>query len=68
MEENTMNHKIVRVSKTEIEMADGTIRPLPFQIDGDEVPSVEEFQAIYDQWLTVFQEKQLLEEHGSEAS
>lgn len=60
-----MNHKIVRVSKTEIEMEDGTIRPLPFAID-DEVPSVEEFQAIYDQWLRVFQEKQLLEEHGSE--
>lgn len=59
-----MNHKIVRVTKTEIEMADGTIRSLPFAIE-DEVPSVEEFQAIYDQWLSVFQEKQLLEEHES---
>lgn len=63
-----MNHKIVRVSKTEIEMEDGTIRPLPFPMDGDEIPSVEEFQAIYDQWLDVFQEKQLLEEHGSEVN
>ncbi len=63
-----MNHKIVRVSKTEIEMADGTIRPLPFPIESDEVPSVEEFQAVYDRWLNVFQEEQLLEEHGSEAS
>ena len=60
-----MNHKIVRVSKTEIEMADGTIRPLPFPIESDEVPSVEEFQAVYDQWLAVFQENKLLEEHES---
>jgi hypothetical protein len=60
-----MNHKIVRVSKTEIEMADGTIRPLPFPIESDEVPSVEEFQAVYDRWLNVFQEKKLLEEHES---
>lgn len=62
-----MNHKIVRVSKTEIEMEDGTVRPLPFDIE-DEVPSVEEFQEIYDQWLKVFQERQLLEEHESEVS
>ena len=61
-----MNHKIVRVTKNEIEMEDGTTRPLPFEIEGDEVPSVEEFQEIYDQWLKVFQEKQLLEEHESE--
>lgn len=61
-----MNHKIVRVSKTEIEMEDGTIRPLPFEIEGNEVPSVAEFQAIYDRWLNVFQEEKLLEEHESE--
>lgn len=60
-----MNHKIVRVSKTEIEMADGTIRPLPFALESDEIPSVEEFQAVYDQWLNVFQENKLLEEHES---
>ena len=63
-----MNHKIVRVSKTEIEMEDGTVRPLPFPIEGDEVPSVEEFQAIYDRWLVVFQEERLLEEHGPEVN
>lgn len=60
-----MNHKIVKITETSIEMEDGSIRPLPFPIE-EELPSVEAFQEIYDQWLSVFQEKQLLEEHGSE--
>lgn len=60
-----MNHKIVKITETSIEMEDGTIRPLPFPIEG-ELPSVEEFQKIYDRWLSVFQKEQLLEEHGSE--
>ena len=63
-----MNHKIVKITKTEIEMEDGSVRPLPFQIEGDELPTVEEFQVIYDEWLAVFQEKLLLEEHESEVS
>ena len=59
-----MNHKIVKITKTEIEMADGSIRPLPFEIEG-EIPSVEEFQQMYDDWLNVFQERSVLEEHES---
>ena len=62
-----MCHKIVKVTQTEIEMEDGTIRQLPFPIE-DEIPSVEEFQKIYDNWLKVFQEKELLEEHESKVN
>jgi len=58
-----MNHKIVRVTKKEFEMEDGTIRPIPFELD--EVPTIEEFQQIYDEWLQVFRDKELLEEHES---
>jgi hypothetical protein len=64
--EKAMNHKIVRVTETEFELEDGTICPIPFELD--EVPTVEEFQKTYDEWLKIFQEKQLLEEHESEVS
>ena len=43
---NTTNRQIVRVTKTEFETADGTIRPMLFDLE--EAPTVEEFQAIYD--------------------
>ena len=62
-----MNHKIVRITETEIEMEDGTIHPLPFPIEG-ELPTVAAFQVIYDSWLDVFQEKSLLEEHEPSAA
>lgn len=56
---NTLSRKIVRVTKTEFETADGTIRPLMFELD--ETPTVEEFQEIYDDWFNVFLEKGLIE-------
>ena len=37
---------VVRVTKTEFELDDGRIFPHPIELD--EVPSVEEFQKIYD--------------------
>jgi len=37
---------VVRVNKTEFELDDGRIFPHPVELD--EVPSVEEFQKIYD--------------------
>ena len=37
---------VVRVTKTEFELDDGRIFPHPVELD--EVPSVEEFQKIYD--------------------
>ena len=61
---NTKNRQIVRVSKTEFETADGTIRPMLFDLD--ETPTVEEFQAIYDDWFNVFLEKGLIENERTE--
>jgi hypothetical protein len=55
-----LNRKIVRVTTTEFETADGTIRPMVFNLD--ETPTVEEFQAIYDDWFNVFLEKGLIED------
>ena len=37
---------VVRVTKTEFELDDGRVFPHPVELD--EVPSVEEFQKIYD--------------------
>lgn len=54
-----LSRKIVRVTKTEFETADGTIRPMLFELD--EAPTVEEFQEIYDDWFNVFLEKGLIE-------
>ena len=55
-----LNRKIVRVTTTEFETADGTIRPMLFNLD--ETPTVEEFQEIYDDWFNVFLEKGLIED------
>ena len=49
---------IVKVSKTEFETADGTIHPIPFELD--KVPTVEEFQKIYDEWVKIFEEQGLI--------
>ena len=56
---NAMNRQIVRVTKTEFETADGTVRPMVIELD--ETPTVEEFQEIYDDWFNVFLEKGLIE-------
>ncbi len=50
---------IVRITKTEFETADGRVIPHPVPLDV--VPTVEEFQAIYDRWRSVFQQQGLLE-------
>lgn len=49
---------IVRVAHNEFELEDGTIVPIPFELE--ELPTVEEFQKTYDDWLHVFREKELL--------
>ena len=49
---------IVRVTKTEFETDDGVIYPIPFELDV--VPTVEEFQRIYDEWFRLFQQKGLM--------
>lgn len=49
---------IVKVTKTEFETSDGNIYPIPFELD--EVPTIEEFQRIYDEWFRLFQQKGLI--------
>jgi hypothetical protein len=48
------NNKVVRVDEKEFETEDGTVYPHPIELE--EVPTVEEFQKIYDYWRTVFNE------------
>ena len=49
---------ITRLTRTEYEMDDGTVYPIPFEMD--KLPTIEEFQAIYDEWLGLFQQKKLI--------
>lgn len=51
---------IKRVTKTEFETSDGEVFQLLFELD--EVPTVEEFQEIYDQWFRLLQRKELIDE------
>lgn len=55
------SHKIIRVTETEFEMEDGTVYPMVFELD--EIPPLEEFQKIYDEWVDMFTNKKLLNEH-----
>jgi len=54
------NKMIIRVTNTEYETDDGVITQLPFELDY--VPSVEEFQKMYDEWFRIFQQKGLIED------
>lgn len=59
-----LSRKIVRVTKTEFEMEDGTVHPILFDLE--ETPTVEEFQKQYDEWLDAFFEKGLIENERTE--
>jgi hypothetical protein len=45
---------VVRVTETEFELDNGRVFEMPFELE--EVPPLEVFQQIYDQWSQVFQE------------
>lgn len=47
--------KVVRVDEKEFELDDGSVYPHPVELD--EVPTVEEFQEIYDYWGEIFDER-----------
>ena len=47
--------KITRITKTEFETEDGGIHPIPFELD--EIPTITEFQRIYDDWFQLFQQR-----------
>ena len=55
---NKIPKMIVRVTKTEFETDDGVIHQIPFELY--EVPTTEEFQRIYDEWVRLFQQKGLM--------
>jgi hypothetical protein len=57
-QQNRKPKMIVRLTKTEYEMDDGTIYPIPFEID--KLPTIEEFQTIYDEWFGLFKQKKLI--------
>lgn len=46
--------KVVRVTKTEFELEDGRVYGHPVELDS--VPSLEDFQSVYDEWVRKFQE------------
>lgn len=46
---------IIRVTRTEFEIEDGRVYPHPVVLD--DVPTVEEFQSIYDHWFAVFNQE-----------
>ena len=56
-----LSRKIVRVTKTEFEMEDGTVHPILFDFEGE--PDVEELQKHYDYWLDLFQNKEWIEKN-----
>ena len=51
--------KIIRVSKNDFELEDGTIHILPFELDN--LPSLEDFQILYDNSKNII--KELLEQN-----
>lgn len=55
---------IVRITKTEFETDDGTIHPILFELK--EIPTIEEFQEIYDNWFRLFQQKDLIEREAKD--
>ena len=46
---------VVRVTEAEFELEDGRI--YPHLVVLDDVPTVEEFQSIYDHWFAVFNQE-----------
>jgi len=49
---------IIKLTTTEYELDDGTINHIPFEME--ELPTIEEFQTIYDEWFRLFQQKKLI--------
>ena len=50
--------KIVRVTKTEFETEDG--QTIPHLVPLDKVPTVKQFQEIYDSWFSLLQTRGLV--------
>lgn len=52
--------KIIRVSKNDFELDDGTVHILPFELD--DIPSVESFQILYDNSKNIIED--ILNQNG----
>jgi len=50
---------IIRLTQTEFETDDGAVYPIPFEMEN--MPTIEEFQKIYDEWFRLFQQKELID-------
>ena len=46
--------KVVKVTKTEFELEDGRVYEHPVELE--EIPTLEEFQEIYDEWVDKFKD------------
>ena len=49
---------VVKVTETEFELDNGNTYPIPFQLD--KVPTIPEFQKIYDKWLQIFEQEGII--------
>lgn len=56
MKTSRLEMKVIRISKEEVEFEDGTITPHPIPFEEEEVPTVEEFQKTYDDFLSRMKE------------
>ena len=65
---NMGRQMVVRVTKTEFELADGRIFPNVVEFQDDEVPTVEEFQKVYDQWRSLFSKLKLTGEPSEQTA
>lgn len=54
---------VVRVTPTEFELDTGRIFEMPFELE--EVPDLEDFQRIYEQWSNILQEMLEARDRGS---
>ena len=54
---------VIRVTRKEFELSDGRVFPMMFDYADDEVPTPEEFQKQYDQWLALFNKMDLTGHH-----
>ena len=52
---NKLPKIIIRVTKTRFETHDGVVYKIPFELD--EVPALDEFQELYNEWFHVFHQK-----------
>jgi len=51
MKTSRLKMKVIKVTKTEVEFEDGTVIPHLIEFEDDEIPTIEEFQKTYNEFL-----------------